>query len=152
MSKRLNYKKYQDRLKGLLDTHKLLEDSTLEASLQNLVEVRASQINGCAFCVDMHTKVARSQGETEQRLYALALWHETPFFTKREQVALKWTEAITLIAQNEISDELYGEALEEFGEEGLMDLTMCISLINSFNRLAKPFRAVPGSYRLKEKV
>ncbi|HKK21130.1 MAG TPA: carboxymuconolactone decarboxylase family protein, partial [candidate division Zixibacteria bacterium] len=110
------------------------------------VKLRASQINGCAFCIDMHTKDARKAGESEQRLYALSAWRETPFYTERERIALQWTEALTLISQAEVSDGLYCAAEEQFGEDELVVLTMAIVSINSWNRLAISFRTVPGSY------
>ncbi len=119
----------------------------LEASLLELVKTRASQINGCAFCLDMHTKDARAHGETEQRLYTLSAWHETPFFTERERAALAWTEALTLIAEDDISDELYQAALQHFTEQELVNLSMVIVTINSWNRLSIAFRKMPGTYQ-----
>jgi AhpD family alkylhydroperoxidase len=118
----------------------------LEHSLLHLLKVRASQINGCAYCIDMHTKDARAEGETEQRLYALSAWEETPFFTERERAALEWTEAVTLIGENHIPDDLYARAREQFSEEELVNLTMAVVTINGWNRLSIAFRAVPGSY------
>jgi AhpD family alkylhydroperoxidase len=119
----------------------------LERSLIELVKVRASQINGCAYCVDMHTKDARAQGETEQRLYAVAVWEETPFFTERERAALAWTEAVTLIGQGHVPDDVYQQAHRNFGEKELVDLTLAIIAINGWNRLAISFRTVPGTYQ-----
>lgn len=119
----------------------------LEASLLELIKTRASQINGCAFCLDMHTKDARAHGETEQRLYTLSAWHETPFFTERERAALAWTEALTLIAEDDISDELYQAALQHFTEQELVNLSMVIVTINSWNRLSIAFRKMPGTYQ-----
>jgi AhpD family alkylhydroperoxidase len=121
--------------------------SKLEASLLELVRMRASQINGCAYCLDMHSKDARAAGETEQRLYTLNAWRETPFFTGRERAALAWTEAITLISSSNAPDEVYEEARKEFTEEELVNLTIAIVAINGWNRLAIGFRAVPGTYR-----
>ena len=121
--------------------------SGLEESLIDLVDLRASQINGCAYCVDMHTKDARARGETEQRLYAVAAWRDAPFFTPRERAALAWTEAVTRIADKEISDELYEEARRHFGEKELVDLTVAVLLINGYNRLNISFRRVAGSYQ-----
>lgn len=120
----------------------------LEHSLLELVKTRASQINGCAFCIDMHTKDARAAGETEQRLYVLSAWREAPFFTPRERAALAWTEAVTLIHQNHVPDDVYREAREHFTEKELVDLTLAIIAINGWNRLAISFRSPePGSYQ-----
>ena len=121
--------------------------SRLEPSLLELVKLRASQINGCAYCIDMHTKDARAEGETEQRLYAVTAWRETPFFTDRERAALAWTEAVTLISQGHAPDQVYAEARERFTEEELVNLTMAIVAINGWNRLAIGFRSVPGEYQ-----
>jgi AhpD family alkylhydroperoxidase len=122
--------------------------SGLEPALVDLVKIRASQLNGCAYCVDMHTKDARARGEGEQRLYALPVWHETPFFTDRERAALTWTEAITLLPGHRVTDELYQGARQHFSEKELVDLTMAIIAINGWNRLSVAFRTVPGTYRL----
>jgi len=118
----------------------------LEHSLLELVKTRASQINGCAYCIDMHTKDARAAGETEQRLYALSAWRETTFYTDRERAALDWTEALTLISENDVSDSLYSSVREQFSDEELVNLTLAIVMINGWNRLAISFRSVPGSY------
>jgi len=118
----------------------------LEHSLLELVKTRASQINGCAYCIDMHTKDARAAGETEQRLYALSAWRETTFYTDRERAALDWTEALTLISENDVSDSLYSSVREQFSDEELVNLTLAIVTINGWNRLAISFRSVPGSY------
>jgi len=126
--------------------------SGLEPSLLELVRLRASQINGCAYCVDMHTKDARAAGETEQRLYATAVWRETPFFSERERAALEWTEAVTEIAHGHVPDEVYQSVREHFSEKELVDLTMAIIAINGWNRLAISFRAVPGSYQPQSKA
>ncbi|HET6567519.1 MAG TPA: carboxymuconolactone decarboxylase family protein [Rhodothermales bacterium] len=124
-----------------------VQRSGLEESLLNLVRMRASQINGCAYCLDMHSKDARAAGETEQRLYTLSAWRETPFFTDRERAALEWTEAITRISANPISDDLYERTSRYFDEKELTDLTFAIVAINGWNRLAIPFRAPVGSYQ-----
>ena len=121
--------------------------SGLEPALMELMKLRASQINGCAFCIDMHSKDARANGESEQRLYALSAWRETPFFTDRERVALAWTEAVTLIGENHAPDELYEDVRRRFTEKEMVALTMAIVAINSWNRLAIGFRAVPGTYQ-----
>lgn len=122
--------------------------SGVELGLLDLVKIRASQLNRCAYCVDMHTKDARARGEGEQRLYALPVWHETPFFTDRERAALAWTEAITLLPGHGVTDELYHHARQHFSEKQLVDLTMAIIAINGWNRLSVAFRTVPGTYQL----
>ncbi len=124
-----------------------VRQSGLEPLLLELIKVRASQLNGCAYCLDMHTKDARAAGETEQRLYALAAWRETPFFTARERAALAWAEDVTLLSRGPVTDEVYREARRHFGEKELVDLTMAVIAINGWNRLTVPFRRVPGTYR-----
>jgi AhpD family alkylhydroperoxidase len=119
----------------------------LEPALLELVKFRASQINGCAYCIDMHSKDARAHGETEQRLYALSAWRETPFFTERERAALAWAEAVTEVAHGHVPDEVYEQAREHFSEKELVDLTLAIVAINGWNRLAISFRKVPGTYQ-----
>ena len=131
----------------MLTLEKYVRGSGLEHSLLELVKTRASQINGCAYCIDMHTKDARAQGETEQRLYALSAWRETPFYSERERAALEWTEALTMIAQNHVPDELYDRVRKHFKDTELVNLTLAIVAINGWNRIAIPFRAVPGSYQ-----
>jgi len=148
MTERLNYAKaFPEGIHAMRQMERTLRDSGLEASLVELVKTRASQLNGCAFCIDMHTKDARAAGETEQRLYALSAWRETPFFTPRERAALSWTEAITNIQQGHAGDEVYEEALQEFGEAQLARLTLAITQINAWNRIAIAFRAEPGHYQ-----
>jgi AhpD family alkylhydroperoxidase len=121
--------------------------SGLEPSLVELVKLRASQINGCAYCIDMHTKDARAMGESEQRLYELSVWRETPFYTAREQAALAWCEAVTLVADGHVPDAVFEQARQQFSEKELVDLTMAVIAINGWNRLAVAFRAVPGTYQ-----
>jgi AhpD family alkylhydroperoxidase len=118
----------------------------LEPSLLELVKLRASQINGCAYCIDMHTQDARLRGETEQRLYALSAWEETPFYTERERAALAWTEAVTEIARTHIRDDVYETVRQHFSEKELVDLTIAVIAINGWNRLAVGFRTEPGTY------
>jgi AhpD family alkylhydroperoxidase len=125
--------------------------SNLEPALLQLIRMRASQINGCAYCIDMHSKDARAEGETEQRLYALSAWEETPFFTDRERAALALTQAITLIKDGHVPDAVYEEARKTFSEEELVGLTMAIVAINGWNRLAITFRLVPGTYQPRQK-
>lgn len=126
-----------------------LADCGLDASLLDLVRLRASQMNGCAYCIDIHAKDARASGESEQRLYALSAWHETPFYNARERAALAWTEALTLIADSHAPDEVYESVRQQFSEKELADLTLAIVAINGWNRLAIGFRTIPGTYPLK---
>ena len=121
--------------------------SKLEHSLLELVKMRASQINGCAYCLDMHSKDARAAGETEQRLYALNAWRETPFFSDRERAALAWTEALTLVSETHVPDAVFEEVRGHFPEEDLVSLSMAVVAINGWNRLAIAFRTVPGDYQ-----
>jgi AhpD family alkylhydroperoxidase len=124
-----------------------LDTCGLERGLLELVKTRASQINGCAYCLDMHTKDARALGETEQRLYALNAWRETPFYSERERAALEWTEAITLIAESHAPDDIYERVEQQFTPEEIANLTLAIATINSWNRLSIAFRTVPGTYQ-----
>jgi AhpD family alkylhydroperoxidase len=114
--------------------------------LRELVKLRASQINGCAYCVDMHSLDARAGGEAEQRLYALPVWHETPFFTERERAALLWTEKLTLLSIDHVPDEVFEQVRQHFSEEELANLTLVIATINAWNRFGVSFRDVPGEY------
>jgi AhpD family alkylhydroperoxidase len=136
--------------RAMFRLEKFVRESGLETSLLELVRLRASQINGCAYCIDMHTKDARVEGETEQRLYAVTAWRETPFFTDRERAALEWTEVVTEIAHNHISDEIYHRVRKHFNEVDLVNLTLAVIAINGWNRLAIPFRMVPGTYQPKQ--
>ena len=143
MKPRMNY--YQaapDTIKALVALEEQIKASGLEKSLIELVKTRASQINGCAFCINMHTQDARKQGETEQRLYLLNAWHESPLYTDRERAALAWTEALTLIAETHAPDDLYEDVRAHFSEVETVNLTMLIGAINAWNRLAIAFRAV----------
>lgn len=148
MKERLNYATVSPgALKAMLELEKYVAASGLERPLYELVKTRASQINGCAYCLDMHTKDARIVGETEQRLYALSAWRETPFYTDRERAALEWTEALTVISENDVPGSLYDEVRKYFTEKEMVDLSIAIVAINSWNRLAIGFRTVPGSYK-----
>ncbi len=131
----------------MLGLEKYVRSTGLEASLLNLVKTRASQINECAWCLDMHTKDARALGETEQRLYALSAWRESPFYTERERAALAWTEEVTLVSESHVPDEVFEEARRHFTEKELVDLTLAIIAINGWNRLNVSFRTVAGDYR-----
>jgi AhpD family alkylhydroperoxidase len=135
-------------LRAMYGLETYLKGCGLEPPLLELVKIRASQINGCAFCIDMHTKDARAAGETEQRIYALNAWRETPFFTDRERAALAWVEALTRIGGG-VPDELYEEARGHFSEKELVDLTWASAAINAWNRVAISLRSVPGTYQPK---
>lgn len=149
MEPRLDMQKAAPRaLRAMAALESYARDSGIERPLLELVKLRASQINGCAYCIDMHTKDARAGGETEQRLYALTAWRETPFYTLRERAALAWTEAITLIGEDHAPDDDYDEVRRFFTEEEVVNLTIAIIAINGWNRLAIGFRAVPGTYQV----
>ncbi len=148
MKERLDYKKASPgAFQAMLGLEKYVRQSGLEQSLIELVKMRVSQINGCAYCLDMHSKDARAAGETEQRLYVLPAWRETGFYTERERAALAWAEALTLLAGHEVPDELYEQVHRQFDEKAIVDLTLAIIAINSWNRLAIPFRAEAGIYQ-----
>ena len=149
MSPRIDYMILsQEPIKAMYSLERYLHTgSDIEPMLTHLLKLRASQINGCAYCIDMHSKDARAEGESEQRLYALNAWRETPFFTDRERAALAWTEAVTLVSEGHVPDTVYEEAKAHFSEEELVNLTMAIVTINGWNRLAIAFRAVPGEYQ-----
>ncbi|MGE5222285.1 MAG: carboxymuconolactone decarboxylase family protein [Omnitrophica WOR_2 bacterium] len=148
MEPRLIYKEVApEGFRTMLKLGYYVNTSGLEPSLLNLIRLRASQINGCAYCIDIHTREARARGETEQRLYALSAWRETPFYSDRERAALAWTEAVTLISESDVPDELYESVRPQFSEKELVDLTFAVISINSSNRLAVSFRTVPGSYQ-----
>lgn len=137
-----------EAIKAVLQVQAFITNhSGLEHSLLNLIYLRASQINGCAYCIDMHTKDARALGETEQRLYELNAWRETPFYTERERAALAWTEAVTLVAQDHVPDEVYEYVKKHFTDVELVHLTLAVAQINTWNRLSIAFRTVPGSYQ-----
>ncbi|MCG3200717.1 MAG: hypothetical protein NFCOHLIN_00579 [Gammaproteobacteria bacterium] len=147
MRQRLDYKLASpEAFRAMLHTEHQVHESGLEAPLLELVKSRASQINGCAWCLDMHTKDARARGETEQRLYLLAAWREAPCYSERERAALAWTEAVTRIATHEVSDAVYEEARRHFDEKALVDLTLAIIAINGWNRMNVAFRTPVGDY------
>lgn len=132
-----------DAIKAMLNVEGYVNKCGLEHSLLHLIKLRASQINQCAFCVDMHAADARKGGESERKLFAVSAWRETPFFTKRERAALAWAEAITLLSETHAPDDVYQEVLQHFNEKEAVDLTMAIVMINSWNRLAVSFRKQP---------
>ena len=148
MTRLLDYARVApDAVRAMMAVETYARQSGLDHALLDLVKLRASYMNGCAYCVDMHTKEARARGETEQRLYAVAVWHETPFFSARERTALAWTEAVTRLAPGGIPDALFQEAKAEFGEEKLVQLTMAIVAINGWNRLSIAFLPEVGGYQ-----
>lgn len=153
MEPRIDYHKMagSGAAKAMYGLEHFVRNCGLEHNLLELVKMRSSQINGCAYCIDMHSKDARAAGETEQRLYALNAWRETPFFNDRERAALEWTEALTLIASDheKVSDEVYNRVRGQFGEEELLNLSIAVVAINGWNRLAISFRSVPGTYQVK---
>jgi len=148
MEARFNYAKAAPgALKAMFGLVQYLKESGLEESLLLLVDLRASQINGCAYCIDMHWKDLRASGESEQRLYSLDAWRESPFYTGRERAALEWTEALTLVTDGHVADEVYEKVRPHFNEKELSDLTLAVVAINGWNRLNIAARTVPGSYR-----
>jgi AhpD family alkylhydroperoxidase len=151
MQPRIDYRKFApEALKSMFGLEKYIAESGLDEKLVHLIKMRASQINGCAFCIDMHSKDARALGETEQRLYELDAWRETPFYTDRERAALEWTESLTLVSQTHVPDSVYDEVKKHFSEKEIVDLTIVVSTINAWNRLAISTRAVPGHYQPKK--
>ena len=148
MEARFNFAKtapgVYEAMEGL---EKYLEQCGLEKRLMYLIQLRASQINGCAYCLDMHWKDLRASGEDERRLYSLDAWRECPYYTDRERAALAWTEAVTLIAQGHAPDAVYQEARSQFSEKELSDLTLAVAAINAWNRLSISSRIVPGGYQ-----
>lgn len=148
MEPRIDYlKSGRGVMEAMLGVEKYLRQSGLEESLLNLIRMRASQINGCAYCLDMHWKDARSLGESEQRLYGLDAWKESPYYTDRERAALAWTEALTNIREGHVADEVYERVRPHFTEKELADLSLAITSINSWNRLNIAVRTVPGTYQ-----
>jgi AhpD family alkylhydroperoxidase len=144
MKPRMNFSQAApETIKALSTLETLVQSSGLEQSLIELVKTRASQINGCAFCINMHTQDARKRGETEQRLYLLNAWREAPVHTDRERAALAWTEAVTLISETHAPDNVYDDLRKHFTEAETVNLTMLIATINAWNRLAISFRAIP---------
>src|SRR4030095_3300094 len=148
MEPRINgYEKGQRALKAMYGFGSYLADCSVEQSLLDLVYFRVSQINGCAFCLDMHSKDLRAMGESEQRLYMLDAWREAPLYSERERAALAWAEAVTNITDGHVPDEIYSEAREQFSEQELIDMTMGVITINCYNRINIAFRTEAGSYQ-----
>ena len=136
-----------DAMKAMMGLETFLARSSIDHSLLVLVKMRASQINGCAYCLDMHSKDARAEGETEQRLYLLDAWRETDFYTPKERAALAWTEALTLIAETHAPDDVYEEVRAQFSDREIADLSLAIAAINGWNRLSIAFRTKVGTYQ-----
>jgi len=139
--------KGQKVIKALGGLTMYLAKSSLEPQLINLIDFRVSQINGCAYCLDMHSKDLRAAGETEQRLYTIAAWREAPFYSERERAALAWAEAVTRLKDGNVPDEVYEEARGQFSEEELIDLTVAVTTINTYNRINIAFRTPAGDYQ-----
>jgi AhpD family alkylhydroperoxidase len=127
-------------IRAMTELEHYIRESGLEESLLHLIQLRASQVNGCAYCVDMHSREAREDGESEQRLYAVVAWRDAPFFSERERAALAWTEALTLVSERGAPDDLYEAVREHFTEKELVDLTLAIATINAWNRTSIAFR------------
>ena len=148
MEARIDYlKSARGVYEAMLGLEKYLLQCGLEEGLQNLIKLRVSQINGCAYCIDMHWKDLRAAGESEQRLYGLDAWEESPYYTDRERAALAWAEAVTKISETHAPDEVYEQTRHHFNEKELSDLTLAIAAINSWNRLAISARSLPGRYQ-----
>jgi AhpD family alkylhydroperoxidase len=153
MRAELNYGKVAPGIYAAMDAldQYLNNDAALDESLLNLVRLRASQLNGCAYCIDMHWKDLRAIGEGEQRLYGLDAWEESPYYTDRERAALAWTEAVTRLSNGHVSEQLYDEVRSHFSARELCDLTLAIATINAWNRLSISARLVPGAYQPAER-
>jgi AhpD family alkylhydroperoxidase len=148
MEERIHYAKVAPlAYQAMLGLEKYLHECGLEEGLLHLIKMRASQINGCAYCLDMHSKDLRALGETEQRIYSLDAWAECPYYTDRERAALAWTEAVTRVSETHVPDEIYNEVKKQFNEKELADLTFAIATINAWNRLAISGRTIPGIYQ-----
>ena len=148
MERRFDYRQFSpEPLQAMMALENYIASCGLDHKFVHLLKLRASQINGCAFCIDMHSIDARAEGETEQRLYALDAWRETPFFTGRERAALAWIEAITLVSQTHVPDAVYEEVRKHFSEKEIFDLTLVATTINAWNRLAISARTPPGTYK-----
>ena len=149
MKKRINItpEEQPKAYKAMMALEAYLAQITLSKTLKELIKIRASQINGCAFCLDMHSKDLRAKGEPEQRLYVLDAWRDAPFYTERERAALAWAEAVTKITGGNVPDEIYSAARKEFSEEELIDLTLAVVTINCYNRINISFRTTAGSYQ-----
>lgn len=146
MDARLDYYSASPRaMKAMITLEAMTRDLSIEQALLHLIKIRASQLNGCAFCTDMHSIDARRLGETDRRLFAIAVWRSSDFFNAREKAALAWTEALTLLTKGEVCDEIYQQVRAQFSEAEMVDLTMAINAISSWNRLAVGFRQKPSA-------
>ena len=153
MNPRLDYYSASPKaMKAMIAMEALTSSLSIEPALLHLVKIRASQLNGCAFCTDMHSVDARRLGETDRRLYSIVVWRDSNFFNPRERAALTWTEAVTLLAESHVPDDIYEQARTQFSEAELVDLTLAVTTINSWNRLSIAFRAVPGEYQPARKA
>jgi AhpD family alkylhydroperoxidase len=153
MKARLDFRKASPQgEKAMMGLHMFVRNCGLDHSLLELIKLRASQLNGCAHCIDMHTKELRADGKSEQRLYLLNAWRESPFYSERERAALAWAEAVTLVAESQVPDEVYEQARKEFSEEELVNLTLALVAINGANRLNIAFRTVPGAYQVRRRA
>jgi AhpD family alkylhydroperoxidase len=147
MTQRLDYQKQSpDFFKKLIEMTGLENKSSIEEAIVHLVHIRASQLNGCAFCLDMHTKQAKIHGERELRLYHIAIWRESNLFNARERACLAWTEALTKLTESGAPDSLYEQVREHLSEKEISDLTFIVATINAWNRLSIAFKSVPGSF------
>ena len=145
MSPRLDYYNASPKaMKAMIAMEALTANLSIEQPLLQLIRIRASQLNGCAFCTDMHSVDARRLGETDRRLYSIVVWRDSDFFNPRERAALAWAEAVTLLAQSHVPDDVYAQAREQFSEAEMVDLTVAVTTINSWNRLAVSFRQTPS--------
>ncbi len=145
---RLDYAQYaHEPLRSLYAIERYLHGSGIEIKLLHMLKLRASQINGCAFCIDMHWKDAKAAGETEQRLYGLNAWRESPYYTEKERAALEWTESVTLVSETHVPDDVYIRVRSQYSEKEIVDLTLAIGMINLWNRVAISFRSEPGKYQ-----
>ena len=152
MEERLHYTKVSPgAYHALLGLEKYLHECGLEVGLLHLIKLRSSQINGCAFCLDMHWKDLRAIGETEQRLYSLDAWEESPYYTERERAALAWADSVTRVSETHVPDAVYEQVRKQFSEKELADLTVAIAAINAWNRLAIAGRTTPGTYQPQAK-
>ena len=147
---RLDYTKFaHEPLRSLYAIERYLHDSGIDAKLLHMLKLRASQINGCAFCIDMHWKDAKAVGETEQRLYGLNAWRESPYYTDKERAALEWAEVVTLVSETHVPDDVYARVRAQYSEKEMVDLTLAVGMINLWNRVAISFRTEPGVYQPK---
>jgi len=151
MKSRIDIRKISPKaLQSFYAVEAYLASSGLESSLRHLIKMRASQVNGCAHCIDMHSKDARAEGESEQRLYGLNAWRETPYYNERERAALEWTEAVTLLTEGHVPDEVFERVKAQFSEQEILNLTIAVAQINFWNRLAVSLRAEAGTYQVGE--